>query len=157
MVSSVNRLKSKDAISKLKQRDGFKCQIYFCKKPYYFDDKDYLATVDHVIPRSAGGTDALSNLVIAHRVCNNRKGSRLYRPDGTLEFRHKRIKKKHREPCDICNEGRNLGKNDICSVCGSGPKPVKYPRYMQQNIKECAHDATSFCWLCMLGYVERIC
>lgn len=35
------------------------------------------ATVDHVIPRSKGGTDGLENLVIACPHCNRKKGARL--------------------------------------------------------------------------------
>lgn len=34
-------------------------------------------TIDHVIPRSKGGTDDLDNLVPACRDCNSRKGNRL--------------------------------------------------------------------------------
>lgn len=33
-------------------------------------------TVDHVRPRSKGGTDALANLLTACKSCNNRRGSR---------------------------------------------------------------------------------
>ncbi|KAG1666407.1 hypothetical protein FOA52_006516 [Chlamydomonas sp. UWO 241] len=35
------------------------------------------ATVDHVIPRSKGGTDDPCNLVIACRKCNCQKGDRI--------------------------------------------------------------------------------
>lgn len=34
------------------------------------------ATVDHVIPRSLGGSDDLSNLRLAHWSCNRAKGNR---------------------------------------------------------------------------------
>ena len=37
-------------------------------------------TIDHVIPRSVGGSDRLTNLRPAHRSCNSTKGNRL--PDG---------------------------------------------------------------------------
>lgn len=33
-------------------------------------------TVEHVIPRSRGGTDQISNLRVAHHTCNVRKGNR---------------------------------------------------------------------------------
>jgi len=39
------------------------------------DMKD--ASVDHIIPKSRGGSDALDNLQIAHRSCNEQKGNRL--------------------------------------------------------------------------------
>src|SRR4051812_35354403 len=35
------------------------------------------ASVDHVIPRSRGGTNDLGNLRLAHRRCNGQRGSRL--------------------------------------------------------------------------------
>ena len=36
---------------------------------------DSWATIDHIIPRSNGGTDDIDNLVIACYDCNNSKGS----------------------------------------------------------------------------------
>ena len=36
-----------------------------------------LATIDHVIPRSKGGTDRPDNLQLAHARCNKIKGNRL--------------------------------------------------------------------------------
>ena len=33
-------------------------------------------TVEHLVPRSKGGTDDLSNLRVAHHTCNVRKGNR---------------------------------------------------------------------------------
>lgn len=35
------------------------------------------ATVDHIIPRSKGGSDAVENLQLAHARCNKIKGNRL--------------------------------------------------------------------------------
>jgi 5-methylcytosine-specific restriction endonuclease McrA len=32
-------------------------------------------TLDHVVPKSKGGTDSRSNLKVAHRKCNNVRGS----------------------------------------------------------------------------------
>lgn len=37
-------------------------------------------TVDHVLPRSRGGTDDLDNLRPAHRACNLARGNRPARP-----------------------------------------------------------------------------
>ncbi|NQY97326.1 MAG: HNH endonuclease [Henriciella sp.] len=34
-------------------------------------------TVDHIIPRSKGGSDAAENLQLAHARCNKIKGNRL--------------------------------------------------------------------------------
>jgi len=58
-------------------RDGWKCSICFDKvksKVYSYDDK-WSPTIDHVIPVSQGGTDDLSNLKLAHMICNAKKGA----------------------------------------------------------------------------------
>lgn len=34
-------------------------------------------TTDHVIPKSRGGPDSLGNFVVAHGICNSRKGDRM--------------------------------------------------------------------------------
>ena len=49
------------------RRDDNKC--VYCGSPHQL-------TIDHVVPRSAGGTDSWENLVTACRSCNTRKGSR---------------------------------------------------------------------------------
>lgn len=50
------------------RRDGFACQ--------YCGTRSAPLTIDHVIPRSRGGTDSWENLVTACIPCNNRKGNR---------------------------------------------------------------------------------
>lgn len=47
----------------LMDRDGDLC--FYCSKPLRDD-----ATIEHLVPQSAGGTHALSNLVLAHYACN---------------------------------------------------------------------------------------
>lgn len=37
----------------------------------------YRATLDHIHPRSKGGSDAPENLQLAHAICNKRKGNRV--------------------------------------------------------------------------------
>ena len=49
------------------ERDGGVC--VYCESPDH-------PTIDHVVPRSRGGTDELSNLVLACRRCNSAKGAR---------------------------------------------------------------------------------
>jgi 5-methylcytosine-specific restriction endonuclease McrA len=51
-------------------RDRGICGI--CGRPASFDD----GHVDHVIPRTAGGTDRSQNLRWTHRSCNLSKGAR---------------------------------------------------------------------------------
>jgi 5-methylcytosine-specific restriction endonuclease McrA len=49
------------------------CEI--CKKPFGKTNKN--KTVDHILPKSKGGGNALENLQLAHRGCNIRKGNKI--------------------------------------------------------------------------------
>ena len=49
-------------------RDRYTCQ--YCKRIFSATD----LTLDHVVPRSRGGTSSWENLVTSCRKCNNRKG-----------------------------------------------------------------------------------
>lgn len=53
------------------QRDAYQCQ--YCGHKF---DKSSL-TMDHVIPKSKGGTNAWSNVVTCCKSCNERKGDKL--------------------------------------------------------------------------------
>lgn len=53
---------------KLRERDGREC--WFCA----VEMTPYEETIEHLIPKSDDGTNALSNLVLAHRACNQRAG-----------------------------------------------------------------------------------
>lgn len=33
------------------------------------------ATLEHILPKSRGGTDAIENLAISHPICNHRRGA----------------------------------------------------------------------------------
>jgi len=59
------------------ERDGWRCHL--CKLPVRRDalrtDPDG-ATIDHLVPLSAGGVDAPSNVATAHGRCNRDKGVR---------------------------------------------------------------------------------
>lgn len=50
----------------LQKRDGNRCAL--CFLPFLSGETP---TLDHVIPLSDGGRDALWNLQLAHRKCNN--------------------------------------------------------------------------------------
>jgi len=41
----------------------------------YCDAQDVPLEVDHIVPRSKGGTDRISNLTLSCRACNQKKGS----------------------------------------------------------------------------------
>lgn len=51
-----------------------------CGKPI-LNAKD--ATVDHIIPQGAGGADTIENMQLAHKSCNQDKGS--YHPKNDLD------------------------------------------------------------------------
>jgi 5-methylcytosine-specific restriction endonuclease McrA len=51
-------------------RDGTKC--FYCNVKLNFET----ATIDHLIPKSQGGSDNLDNLVLACHGCNINKGSK---------------------------------------------------------------------------------
>jgi hypothetical protein len=57
--------RSQSIREKLLKRDGDEC--WFCGKSLGAD-----ATIEHLIPRVAGGTNALVNLALAHRLCNQK-------------------------------------------------------------------------------------
>jgi len=53
------------------RRDNFTCQ--------YCGNKDHPLTVDHIIPKSRGGETIWTNVVVACKPCNMKKGSRTAR------------------------------------------------------------------------------
>ncbi len=64
-------------ITQLMARDGSNCTI--CREPLDRHIRDgrhpaYI-TFDHVTPRSDGGNDAWTNLRLAHRRCNEKRGN----------------------------------------------------------------------------------
>lgn len=68
-------------VNSLRRRDGTKC--YLCRKRMVFTDSplDPLkATIDHILPRSLGGSDRLKNLKLAHRKCNQERGNLILEP-----------------------------------------------------------------------------
>lgn len=61
----------------LAQRDGSDCTL--CHEPVDLElawPDLHCATVDHVWPRSRGGSDDPANLQLAHLICNLRKGNK---------------------------------------------------------------------------------
>lgn len=53
------------------ERDGFVCGL--CGGEVEPDD----VHIDHIFPKSLGGSDRLDNLQVAHSLCNMRKGNRV--------------------------------------------------------------------------------
>jgi 5-methylcytosine-specific restriction endonuclease McrA len=66
-------------IKSLLKRDGNLCHI--CKLPMLAifnpqggECRDLQATVDHILPASMGGKWSMSNVKLAHYICNNSRG-----------------------------------------------------------------------------------
>jgi 5-methylcytosine-specific restriction endonuclease McrA len=55
-------------------RDLFQCQ--YCEEIFDFDE----LTIDHVVPRAAGGKTEWTNCCTACKPCNHKKGDKLMRP-----------------------------------------------------------------------------
>jgi 5-methylcytosine-specific restriction endonuclease McrA len=68
------------------RRDGHRCQ--------YCGRADVTLTVDHILPKSRGGSDSWENLVAACVSCNNSKGDRTP-SDAGMNLLRKPIKPNH--------------------------------------------------------------
>jgi 5-methylcytosine-specific restriction endonuclease McrA len=71
--SSTSRAFQKTRIRVL-DRDGWTC--LYCGNGLVEGHKDLAPEVDHITPKSKGGTDSPSNLVAVCRKCNNDKSDR---------------------------------------------------------------------------------
>jgi len=77
--SKLNSRRRETKRKKLRERDGDHCWI--CRQPMDFKGSAIgpeFATIDHVVPRSQGGSHDIGNLRLAHRRCN------LARADGRM-------------------------------------------------------------------------
>ena len=72
LLSYVKLTRRRPPLSRLNllARDGFSCQ--YCSTELSFRD----ATIDHILPRSQGGTTTWLNVVAACHHCNRKKGGR---------------------------------------------------------------------------------
>lgn len=64
-------------LRQIAERDGWRCHLCGKRVP----DHGYQArpsdpTIDHLIPMGAGGDDTLTNVALAHNLCNSRRGVR---------------------------------------------------------------------------------
>lgn len=65
--------KREQRINALIRRNGGYFECHYCSTPLTM----YTATLDHVHPRSRGGSNRLDNLVLACAPCNTRKGNQV--------------------------------------------------------------------------------
>lgn len=164
--SESRELTRAERISFLREEWGPDCIL--CEKPFDSDDD---ITIEHWMPQSwckkQGWTKEqtwdLSNLRLAHKKCNAIKGDRLPNEDGTLPPLKREIALANRravrrgnrpELCGKCDNGRMLGPQESCNVCGSGPMPERWPRWAKVRPNECDHSEF-WCWICGSGIVER--
>lgn len=146
-----------EVINHLKKRDGFLC--FICKKPFDYNERP---TIDHWIPRAAGGPDDFDNYRLAHLECNTKKGDLVPNEDGSIPARVKsnfRTRKTNKREvlsklCTVCNDGRKLSADQTCNDCGSGAGPYDAPHYLKRPSPQCDHNIY-WCWACCIGIVER--
>jgi len=165
------KFERQEVIDALVERDGAICAMPFCGKPIDFSIKSgpNEPTIEHWIPQWFGKENGwtweqindLSNLKLAHKKCNAKKGERLPNEDGTLPerkektFRYRRQKRAERpEVCTSCNAGRNLGPDEVCASCNSGPQPERFPRWAKVKATECDHQLFWCAW-CSIGIIQR--
>jgi hypothetical protein len=85
----------KNKVSRLRTRDGDLCSI--CAQPMLFDitafDCPRFATIDHILPRSKDGNNAMGNLRLACKICNSQRGDH-YLPSMGGIAKHKALPQK---------------------------------------------------------------
>lgn len=158
-----NRPVRSELVHALIKRDGDTCR--YCHRDFRQRER----TIDHVYPQARGKADGwtyeqiwdLSNLALACKPCNAKKGDLLLDENGEIPsrkertFRYRRDKRAQRaEICTSCNVGRDLGPDEVCASCGSGPQPERFPRWAKMSSIDCDHEAF-WCWSCSIGITPR--
>lgn len=81
---STGRDNRRRRIERIRERDGALCWLCGRALDWTLRKGRYPGiTLDHVVPRSLGGTGVLSNLKLAHRICNTVRGNGI--PDGRVD------------------------------------------------------------------------
>lgn len=104
----MSKNKKYNGLTRRKKSEIFKAQngvCYLCgeamRLPYEPCDTRMLATIDHVFPRSSGGSHSSLNILLAHRHCNLLKSERMPFPCEVLylvSVQRKRLIDRHRKP-----------------------------------------------------------
>lgn len=133
-------------IIKLAERDGWLCQ--FCKETLTIKT----AHLDHKIPRRQGGSNALPNLQLAHKRCNEKDGNRRTTQRGLCERCDSPLDVLRGRLCQSCREQtRNRGREQsdaslfidriISRATNQAPLPVP-PVYGSDTISDLCEAAT---------------
>lgn len=164
------KLAREELVAALIKRDGLECGYPGCKEriDVSVTEGPLEATIDHTIPQWYGRENgwsqdqiwALTNLTLMHKKCNAKKGDLIPNEDGSLpvkisKFRYRRDKRAERpEICTSCSAGRDLGPDEMCASCGSGPQPERFPRWAKVSSSECDHEVFWCAW-CSIGVIPR--
>lgn len=138
-------------VARLFKKYGSVC--FYCEIPLTVAD----ATIDHYIPRAAGGSNHITNLRPSCFDCNNDKADRVPNEDGSLPPRsvRNRVRKSQRPAlCSNCQNGRLLRAGEWCPLCQTGPQPLIRPQYLKRRTWECDHDV-HWCIACCLATDEE--
>lgn len=158
-----------EMVAALRARDGDLCQYPGHEHVLDFNIKDGPGevTLDHWYPQWYGKSEGwtyeqiwdLSNLKLMCKKHNAKKGDLIPNEDGTLPekpkstFRFRRQKRAGRpEACTECNNGHNLGADEICANCGCTAQ--RFPRWAKVAVPDCDHELL-WCWACSIGVIER--
>lgn len=115
-------------IAFLVRRDGPDCHYCGCHLEY--DE----ITLDHVTPRSKGGSDGLWNLVLSCAACNQEKADKL--------IAQPKYQRPQDSACRVCKNGRRIpDEEDHCWACLRPNLRSKAP------VRACHHVAT-WCIAC---------
>ena len=90
-ISTGRKSNYKKEKAKILERDGKRC--FYCGKKLRED-----ITLEHLIPLSAGGKNALSNMVLAHEECNIRAGVLPLNLKVEIAVRERLILKRNKKP-----------------------------------------------------------
>lgn len=139
-------------IIRLHKKYGACC--FYCPKPLSVEE----TTVDHYIPRAAGGSNHIDNLRPACFPCNNWKADRVPNPDGSIPPKAVRYRSRKAERplvCMICFNGRDLSAGEYCWQCKTGPQPEVRPQYLKRKTWLCDHDEHWCIACCIISEEDR--
>lgn len=67
----------KDRRINVVKRDGYKCYLCKCQLSLYGENGAPMGTVDHLVPKSKGGTNDYRNLMACCEPCNKKKAAKI--------------------------------------------------------------------------------